>query len=70
MALATVRAPFALRSNSPEAAARILALVMISDGHVCRSELAALQSLGLPAQLGLYPRPYVGNVHTRGPSHL
>lgn len=41
--------------NSPEAAARILALVMISDGHVCRSELAALQSLDLAGALGLSP---------------
>jgi hypothetical protein len=29
--------------NSPEAAARIVALVLISDGHVCRSEVEALQ---------------------------
>lgn len=41
--------------NSPEAAARILALVMISDGHVCRSELATLQALDLHGELGLPP---------------
>ena len=29
--------------NSPEAAARIVALVLISDGHVCRSEIETLQ---------------------------
>jgi hypothetical protein len=28
--------------NSPEAAARIVALVLIADGHVCRSEFDVL----------------------------
>jgi hypothetical protein len=42
--------------NSPEAAARIVALVLVSDGHVCSSEFEALtrldsaRDLGLPAQ--------------------
>ena len=31
--------------NSPEAAARLVALVLISDGHVCRSEIEALEQL-------------------------
>ncbi|URI08521.1 TerB family tellurite resistance protein [Aquincola tertiaricarbonis] len=40
-------------ANSPEAAARIVALVLISDGHVCRSELALLEEMDLPGELGL-----------------
>ena len=41
--------------NSPEAAARIVALVLISDGHVCRSELEALNQLDGVRRLGLDP---------------
>ena len=41
--------------NSPEAAARIVALALIADGHVCRSELEALQAKGVEAALGLAP---------------
>jgi hypothetical protein len=41
--------------NSPEAAARIIALVLISDGHVCRSEVEALQRLQVERELGLAP---------------
>lgn len=39
--------------NSPEAAARIVALVLIADGHVCRSEIDALNRLDAQAELGL-----------------
>lgn len=39
--------------NSPEAAARIVALVLIADGHVCRSEFDALTDLDAPGELGL-----------------
>jgi hypothetical protein len=39
--------------NSPEAAARIVALVLIADGHVCRSEFDAFVQLGGPRELGL-----------------
>lgn len=39
--------------NSPEAAARIVALVLIADGHVCRSEFDALHRLDAPRVLGL-----------------
>ena len=42
--------------NSPEAAVRILALVLISDGHVCRSEFEALNQLGGMRHLGLDPQ--------------
>ncbi|MBQ0934435.1 TerB family tellurite resistance protein [Ideonella paludis] len=39
--------------NSPEAAARIVALVLIADGHVCRSEFEALDQLDAARALGL-----------------
>jgi len=39
--------------NSPEAAARIVALVLIADGHVCRSEFDVLNQLDAPRDLGL-----------------
>jgi len=41
--------------NSPEAAARIVALVLISDGHFCKSELDILKQLGAERELGLEP---------------
>jgi uncharacterized tellurite resistance protein B-like protein len=41
--------------NSPHAAARLISLMMIADGHVCRSELDALHSLKAEAELGLPP---------------
>lgn len=41
--------------NSPEAAARLLALCMVADGHVCKSEVEALRRLGIEAELGLPP---------------
>lgn len=50
--------------NSPEAAARILALILISDGHVCSSEFAALQKLDAARDLGLEPRDLPGIVQT------
>ena len=39
--------------NSPHAAARIVALALISDGAVTAAELAALASIGAHEQLGL-----------------
>jgi hypothetical protein len=42
--------------NSPEAAARIVALVLISDGHVCSSEFDILKQLGAERELGLQPQ--------------
>lgn len=50
--------------NSPEAAARIVALVLISDGHVCRSEVEALQQLGLEPEFGLSPGAFAQVMHT------
>lgn len=41
--------------NSPEAAARIVALVLIADGHVCRSEFDTLNQLDATRALGLSP---------------
>ena len=41
--------------NSPAAAARLVALALIADGHVCRSELAALRQAGAETALGLAP---------------
>jgi len=39
--------------NSPEAAARIVALVLIADGHVCRSEFDVFEQLDGARELGL-----------------
>lgn len=50
--------------NSPEAAARIVALVLISDGHVCRSEFDILKQLGADRELGLEPQLLPHIVHT------
>lgn len=41
--------------NSPEAAGRILALLLIADGHVCASEISALGRLEAERRLGLQP---------------
>lgn len=50
--------------NSPEAAARILALVLISDGHVCSSEYDILKQMGAERELGLEPNLLPHIVHT------
>lgn len=50
--------------NSPEAAARIVALVMIADGHVCRSEIETLDHLQIERELGLAPGSFARVVHT------
>ena len=50
--------------NSPEAAARIVALVLISDGNVCRTEIEALQRLEVERELGLAPGAFAQVVHT------
>jgi hypothetical protein len=50
--------------NSPEAAARIVALVVLSDGHVCSAELDILQRLGAERELGLEPNLLPHIVHT------
>ena len=50
--------------NSPEAAARIVALMLISDGHVCSSEFDILKQLGAERELGLEPQLLPHIVHT------
>lgn len=50
--------------NSPEAAARIVALVLISDGHVCRSEVDILKQMDAERELGLEPQLLPHIVHT------
>jgi uncharacterized tellurite resistance protein B-like protein len=50
--------------NSPKAAARIVALVLISDGHVSRAEYEALNRLDGARDLGLDPQDMPGIVQT------
>jgi hypothetical protein len=50
--------------NSPEAAARIVALVLIADGHVCRSEFEVFDRLDGPRVLGLKPDGFARIVQT------
>ena len=50
--------------NSPEAAARIVALVLIADGHVCRSEIDTLHRLHVEDELGLAPGTFAHVMHT------
>lgn len=50
--------------NSPEAAARILALVLIADGRVCQSEFEVLAQIGAERELGLEPHLLPHIVHT------
>ncbi|HRM81940.1 MAG TPA: TerB family tellurite resistance protein, partial [Acidovorax temperans] len=38
--------------NSPQAAARIVALLLIADGHVSRSEMDALYGRDIEHELG------------------
>ena len=42
-------------NNSPQAAARIVALAILADGHLCQSELDALDGVDAYKQLGLRP---------------
>jgi hypothetical protein len=50
--------------NSPEAAARIVALVLLSDGHMSQGELDILRQLGAEHELGLEPHLLPHIVHT------
>lgn len=50
--------------NSPEAAARIVALVLISDGHVSSVEFDILEQLGAERELALEPKLLPHIVHT------
>jgi len=51
-------------TNSPEAAARIIALAMLADGHLCKSELDLLERVGAHGQLGLSPKELHTVLHT------
>lgn len=51
-------------TNSPEAAARIIALAMLADGHLCKSELDLLERAGAHSQLGLSPNGLHAVLHT------
>ena len=50
--------------NSPEAAARIVALVLIADSHVCRSEFETLSEVDAACALDMPPRAFHGIVQT------
>ena len=39
--------------NSPYAAARIVALTLLADGHLCKAEIDALERLNVHDTLGL-----------------
>ncbi len=41
--------------NSPQAAARIIALTLLADGHLCKAELDVLVQQRAAAQIGLTP---------------
>ena len=51
-------------TNSPQAATRIIALAMLADGHLCKSELDAVNTLDVQAQLGLKPAEMQAVMHT------
>lgn len=50
--------------NSPHAAARIVALLLICDGHVSRSETQALYGLEIERELGLPEGDFAKVLHT------
>ncbi|MFM0738245.1 TerB family tellurite resistance protein [Paraburkholderia xenovorans] len=50
--------------NSPQAAARIVALALIADGHVCSSEERVLDKLDIAGELGLVPTQFAQIVQT------
>ncbi len=49
--------------NSPQAAFRIVALALVSDGHLSRAEWQVLERLDASAQLGLPPQEWQEVVH-------
>lgn len=46
--------------DSPQAAARIIALTVVADGEIDQAELDLMDRLGLEAQLGLAPGAFHG----------
>jgi tellurite resistance protein len=55
--------------NSPQAAARIVALALTSDGHVRSSEERVLQRLNIAGELGLAPAQFEQIVQTLCEDH-
>ncbi|PRX36651.1 hypothetical protein B0G75_101840 [Paraburkholderia sp. BL18I3N2] len=55
--------------NSPQAAARIVALALTSNGHVCSSEERVLQKLNIAGELGLAPAQFEQIVQTLCEDH-
>jgi len=51
-------------TDSPQAAARIIALTVVADGDIDKAELDQLDRLGLDAQLGLAPGAFNGVLDT------
>jgi len=51
------------QTNSPQAAARIVALAMLVDGNLCKTELDALDGVDAHMQLGLLPAELHAVVH-------
>ena len=49
--------------NSPQAAARIVALTLLADGNLCKSELETLTRMDAHQQLGLSPAELHEVVH-------
>jgi uncharacterized tellurite resistance protein B-like protein len=45
-------------ANSPEAAARVLAMAMLADGQYSMTEIRALDRQQVPARLGLTPEAF------------
>lgn len=45
-------------TNSPQAAARVLAMALVADGHYSMTELKAVDRLEIPRQLGLSPEDF------------
>ena len=63
------------RINSPQAAARIVGLAMLADGHMCKAELDVLDRLGVHRPLGLHAEELHVVVHALcedliAPAHL
>ncbi|MDM7951411.1 TerB family tellurite resistance protein [Hydrogenophaga sp.] len=44
--------------NSPEAAARLVAMALVADGHYATAEIRALDRLSAPSRLGLAPEAF------------
>lgn len=55
--------------NSPQAAARIVALALAADGHVCSSEERALDKLDIAGELGLAPAQFAQIVQAMCEDH-